>query len=122
MPLPSRTTIQPFAHQVSIPFHSDWFHSLTPLLPIQILGIAWMINQEKVRTKIKGGILADDMGLGKTVQTISLIHLHPAKPDDDEKSTLVLAPVGKLLFLWVDATWRVADGRRPASFTRTVEE
>jgi len=54
-----------------------------------------MINQEKVRTKIKGGILADDMGLGKTVQTISLIHLNPAAPDDDEKATLVLAPVGK---------------------------
>lgn len=62
----------------------------------QILGIAWMINQEKVRTKIKGGILADDMGLGKTVQTISLIHLNQAKEDDDEKATLILAPNGEL--------------------------
>lgn len=62
----------------------------------QILGIAWMLNQEKVKTKIRGGILADEMGLGKTVQTISLILLNQAKEDDDEKATLVLAPVGEL--------------------------
>jgi SNF2 family DNA or RNA helicase len=53
-----------------------------------------MVNQEKLRPKIKGGILADDMGLGKTVQTISLIHLHQAKKENKEKATLILAPLG----------------------------
>jgi len=53
-----------------------------------------MINQEKVRQNIKGGILADDMGLGKTIQMISLIHLHQAQKNDKEKATLVLAPLG----------------------------
>lgn len=61
----------------------------------QILGIAWMLNQEKVKTNIRGGILADEMGLGKTVQTISLILLNQAKEGDDEKATLVLAPLGE---------------------------
>lgn len=63
-----------------------------------------MLNQEKVKTKMKGGILADEMGLGKTVQTISLIMLNRAKPDDDEKTTLVLAPVGASQQL-IDQTW-----------------
>lgn len=32
------------------------------LLPHQIIGVSWMVRQER-ETKLKGGILADEMGL-----------------------------------------------------------
>ncbi|HEV7735948.1 MAG TPA: SNF2-related protein [Chlamydiales bacterium] len=32
------------------------------LMPHQVIGVDWMVKQEK--KKNKGGILADDMGLG----------------------------------------------------------
>jgi len=42
-------------------------HALLPglevqLMPHQLIGVAWMLAQEK--TPLRGGILADDMGLG----------------------------------------------------------
>lgn len=37
-------------------------HLEVPLMPHQVIGVDWMMQQEK--KKWKGGILADDMGLG----------------------------------------------------------
>ena len=56
----------------------------------QIIGVAWMLEQE--RKPIKGGLLADDMGLGKTIQTLTrIVEGRPTKEDRQEgyaKTTL----------------------------------
>ncbi|KAK4705842.1 DNA repair protein RAD16, partial [Phenoliferia sp. Uapishka_3] len=59
------------------------------LLPFQLEGLHWMMEQEK--GPWGGGMLADEMGMGKTIQTISLI-LSDHTPGGDRKCTLVLAP------------------------------
>lgn len=46
------------------------------LLPYQLDGVKWMVDNESSATAIKGGILADDMGLGKTIQVIALYLAH----------------------------------------------
>ncbi|KAH8914517.1 hypothetical protein BT69DRAFT_1357783 [Atractiella rhizophila] len=63
------------------------------LLPHQILGVSWMVDQENSRNK--GGILADEMGLGKTIQTIGLIVQNPSD-DPRRATTLIIAPLGLL--------------------------
>ncbi|KIJ44978.1 hypothetical protein M422DRAFT_167577, partial [Sphaerobolus stellatus SS14] len=63
-------------------------------MPHQLIGVAWMVNQEK--KNIKGGILADDMGLGKTLQAIALCVKNRPPPNADKKSTLVVAPAALL--------------------------
>ncbi|KDN45277.1 hypothetical protein K437DRAFT_224319 [Tilletiaria anomala UBC 951] len=57
------------------------------LLPFQLEGVNWLVEQEK--SEWKGGILADEMGMGKTIQMISLF-----LSDYDQKkgSALVIAP------------------------------
>jgi SNF2 family DNA or RNA helicase len=59
----------------------------------QVLGVKWALAQE-AHKKYKGGIIADEMGLGKTVQMISIISQNQSD-DPKEKSTLILAPLGK---------------------------
>ncbi|KAI0691058.1 SNF2 family N-terminal domain-containing protein [Cytidiella melzeri] len=66
------------------------------LLPHQLIGVSWMVNQER-NTPHKGGILADDMGLGKTVQMIATMVINPPSDDDDSKTTLVVVPAALLL-------------------------
>lgn len=36
----------------------------TVLMPHQVIGVAWLVNQER-NSPLRGGILADEMGLGK---------------------------------------------------------
>jgi len=60
-----------------------------PMLPFQLEGLAWMIQQEN--GEYKGGILADEMGMGKTLQTIALFLSERASP------TLVISPAVALI-------------------------
>ncbi|KAI0742470.1 SNF2 family N-terminal domain-containing protein [Daedaleopsis nitida] len=66
------------------------------LLPHQIIGVSWMVDQE-LKTEYKGGILADDMGLGKTVQMIANMVMNQPKPNDEHRATLVVVPAALLL-------------------------
>jgi SNF2 family DNA or RNA helicase len=43
------------------------------LFPHQVIGVSWMVGQEKRSSTVKGGILADDMGLGKVRRVISIM-------------------------------------------------
>ncbi|PCH42875.1 hypothetical protein WOLCODRAFT_102715 [Wolfiporia cocos MD-104 SS10] len=66
------------------------------LLPHQIIGVNWMVRQER-ESPHKGGILADEMGLGKTVQMIATMALNQPDPDDSHRTTLVVVPAALLL-------------------------
>ncbi|KAG2137485.1 SNF2 family N-terminal domain-containing protein [Suillus clintonianus] len=68
------------------------------LLPHQLIGVNWMVDQEK-RSPHKGGILADEMGLGKTVQMIATMAANMPKDTDAVKTTLVVVP-SALLQQW----------------------
>ncbi|KAJ6590535.1 SNF2 superfamily protein [Mycena vulgaris] len=81
-----------------------------PLMPHQLLGVAWMVETEK--SSLKGGCLADEMGLGKTVQMIAAMCKHPSE-DPACKTTLIIAPLA-LLKQWAleiatktNADWKV---------------
>ncbi|KAJ6486844.1 SNF2 superfamily protein [Mycena sanguinolenta] len=82
-----------------------------PLMPHQLLGVAWMVDNEQVKS-IKGGCLADEMGLGKTVQMIACMAKNPSdKPGC--KTTLIISPLA-LLTQWnqeistkTSADWKV---------------
>ncbi|KAJ7660054.1 SNF2 family N-terminal domain-containing protein [Mycena rosella] len=84
-----------------------------PLMPHQLLGVAWMYEKEtKAPGSIKGGLLGDEMGLGKTVQTIALMCKNPSE-DPACKTTLIVAPLA-LLTQWnqeistkTNADWKV---------------
>ncbi|SCV68458.1 BQ2448_579 [Microbotryum intermedium] len=69
------------------------------LLPHQLIGVSWMVKQEK-KTKTYGGILADEMGLGKTIQAQATMLLHQSD-DPREKSTLIVAPLA-LIEQWAE--------------------
>ncbi|QLG70278.1 hypothetical protein HG535_0A02160 [Zygotorulaspora mrakii] len=60
------------------------------LLPFQLEGLRWLINQEA--SKYNGGILSDEMGMGKTIQTIALLMNDLAK-----RPSLVVAPTVALI-------------------------
>ncbi|KAA1114836.1 hypothetical protein PGT21_024810 [Puccinia graminis f. sp. tritici] len=66
------------------------------LMPHQLIGVAWMIKQEK--SKNMGGILGDEMGLGKTIQMIATMVKNRSE-DSKIKATLILAPLA-LLSQW----------------------
>ncbi|KAI0702754.1 SNF2 family N-terminal domain-containing protein [Earliella scabrosa] len=70
------------------------------LLPHQLIGVSWMITQER-DTPHKGGILADDMGLGKTVQMIATMVINQPTEEDKHRSTLIVVPAA-LLLQWKD--------------------
>lgn len=61
------------------------------LMPHQVLGVHWMIQQEK-KTSCQGGILGDQMGLGKTVQAIATMVKNPSE-DRKLKTTLIVVPL-----------------------------
>ncbi|KNE91527.1 hypothetical protein PSTG_15048 [Puccinia striiformis f. sp. tritici PST-78] len=64
-----------------------------PPMAHQIIGIDWMVRQEKSNNL--GGILADDMGLGKTIQMIATM-VKNQSTDWRKKTTLILAPLSCL--------------------------
>ncbi|KAL0066241.1 hypothetical protein AAF712_006672 [Marasmius tenuissimus] len=66
------------------------------LMRHQIIGVAWMVQQEK--GEHKGGILADDMGLGKTVQMIATMAVNQPGTTEKETSrtTLIVLPAALL--------------------------
>ncbi|KAL8286684.1 hypothetical protein RQP46_004212 [Phenoliferia psychrophenolica] len=105
-------TVDAAAEKLSLAHHKALIPGMCiPLMPHQIIGVAWMREQED--SKWYGGILADEMGLGKTVQTIACM-AHNQSEDPTEKTTLILAPLA-LLQQWkteildkMDANhWRV---------------
>ena len=51
------------------------------LLKHQLIGVSWMIDQDR-KSEYKGDIIADDMGLGKTITIIAAI----AKTRDEARS------------------------------------
>ncbi|VEU19696.1 DEKNAAC100250 [Brettanomyces naardenensis] len=61
------------------------------LLPFQLEGLHWMIEQEKSAV-YNGGILADEMGMGKTIEMISLLMW-----DREKSPNLVVAPTVALM-------------------------
>eukprot|EP00730_Choanoeca_flexa_P001336 TRINITY_DN10591_c0_g1_i4.p1 TRINITY_DN10591_c0_g1~~TRINITY_DN10591_c0_g1_i4.p1 ORF type:complete len:790 (+),score=184.36 TRINITY_DN10591_c0_g1_i4:29-2371(+) len=67
------------------------------LLPFQVEGVSWMIQQER-ESVFRGGILADEMGMGKTIQTIALMLAAPP-PEGAHKPCLVICPT-VALFQW----------------------
>ncbi|KAF8263933.1 SNF2 family N-terminal domain-containing protein [Lactarius quietus] len=70
------------------------------LIPHQIIGVSWMLMQEK-ETAYKGGVLADDMGLGKTVQMIATMAKNTPSPSENSSTSLVVVPAA-LLQQWKD--------------------
>lgn len=60
------------------------------LLPFQLEGLYWLINQEQ--GEFNGGVLADEMGMGKTIQTIALM-----MNDRQKRPNLVIGPTVALM-------------------------
>lgn len=78
------------------------------LLPHQVIGVSWMVDQER-NSPHKGGILADDMGLGKTVQMIAtMVHNQPTE-EDEHRSILIVVPAA-LLLQWKEELEMKANG------------
>ncbi|KAF7349222.1 putative ATP-dependent helicase C23E6.02 [Mycena sanguinolenta] len=105
-------TIDKALEKLGLPSTHDLLPSLDiPLMPHQLLGVAWMVDNEQVKS-IKGGCLADEMGLGKTVQMIACMCKNPSdKPGC--KTTLIISPLA-LLTQWnqeistkTSADWKV---------------
>lgn len=71
------------------------------LLPFQLEGVNWLVEQEK--GPWSGGVLADEMGMGKTIQMISLFLKNRGKP------TLVIAPVVAIM-QWRNEIAKYTDG------------
>ncbi|GJJ08897.1 hypothetical protein Clacol_003117 [Clathrus columnatus] len=78
------------------------------LMPHQLIGVSWMVEQEK--KVAKGGILADDMGLGKTLQCIATCVKNQPPPGAVNKSTLVVAPAALLNQWRVEILQRTNQG------------
>ncbi|CCH62438.1 hypothetical protein TBLA_0H01510 [Henningerozyma blattae CBS 6284] len=77
-------------------------HMTIKLLPFQLEGLHWLINQEE-NSPYNGGVLADEMGMGKTIQTIALLmndlnDYDPSQPGKKvERQNLVVAPTVALM-------------------------
>ena len=87
------------AKELGIDLHNPRIEGLkVPLLPHQVIGVAWM-NKRESDNKYPCGILADDMGLGKTIQMLALMS-HRRSSDPDIRTDLVCAPLS-LLSQWL---------------------
>ncbi|CCC71773.1 hypothetical protein NCAS_0I01050 [Naumovozyma castellii] len=73
------------------------------LLPFQLEGLHWLIQQEE--GIFKGGVLADEMGMGKTIQTIALL-----MNDLTKRPSLVVAPTVALM-QWKNEINQHTDGK-----------
>ncbi|KAH9990105.1 SNF2 family N-terminal domain-containing protein [Russula vinacea] len=69
------------------------------LIPHQIIGVSWMLMQEK-ETKYKGGVMAF-VHPCKTVQMIATMAMNMPGPDENNRTTLVVVPAA-LLQQWKD--------------------
>ena len=78
------------------------------LLPHQVIGVGWMVDQER-NSPHKGGILADDMGLGKTVQMIATMVFNQPTEEDEHRSILIVVPAA-LLLQWKEELETKANG------------
>lgn len=74
------------------------------LLPFQLEGLHWLINQEE-NSPYNGGVLADEMGMGKTIQTIALL-----MNDVEKTPSLVVAPTVALM-QWKNEIDQHTDGK-----------
>ncbi|KAI8992782.1 SNF2 family N-terminal domain-containing protein [Trametes punicea] len=78
------------------------------LLPHQIIGVKWMVDQERISPH-KGGILADEMGLGKTVQMIATMVINQPTEEDNHRTTLIVVPAA-LMFQWKEEVETKTNG------------
>ncbi|KZT05039.1 uncharacterized protein LAESUDRAFT_656488 [Laetiporus sulphureus 93-53] len=79
------------------------------LLPHQIIGVAWMLDQEH-SSPHKGGILAiSDRMSGKTVQMIATMAMNLPDEDESNRSTLIVVPAA-LLLQWKDEITSKTNG------------
>ncbi|KAG1740604.1 SNF2 family N-terminal domain-containing protein [Suillus lakei] len=94
--LGNRRSVKDAMHNLGLQSDKDLLPGLeVRLLPHQLIGVNWMVDQEK-KSPHKGGILADEMGLGKTVQMIATMAANMPKDTDAVKTTLVVVPAALL--------------------------
>ena len=101
------------------------------LLPHQLIGVSWMVDQER-NTPHKGGILADDMGLPRTFKLKKVadqaFDVAPTTETSGEKSysrTLDSDEVRGiwLLFGLLAGSWLAAGALQPSSaYAQKAEE
>ncbi|GAA5865523.1 hypothetical protein JCM8547_001276, partial [Rhodosporidiobolus lusitaniae] len=83
-------------------------HMTVRLLPHQLIGVAWM-QQQETKGSNYGGLVGDEMGLGKTIEAIACCLMNEST-DAKEKSTLIIAPLA-LLEQWKnEIEEKVEDG------------
>ena len=92
----------------------------SPLSPIQITTIHWMIGRESSRgVHGQGGILAHGMGVGKTLMALGLMIVNKTgltyKKNKGQCATLVIAPSDAVIEHWLEECWKHASEFFPSS-------
>ncbi|KAH7912078.1 SNF2 family N-terminal domain-containing protein [Hygrophoropsis aurantiaca] len=89
-------SVQAAMESLKLRSHKDLLPGLeVRLLPHQLIGVSWMVDQE-LKSPHKGGILADDMGLGKTVQMIATMAVNLPKGKISSRTCLIVVPAALL--------------------------